>query len=169
MAPKVSVIIPLYNAEKYFRECMRSVLSSTLKDIEIIVVNDGSTDNGPEIAKHFAEKDERIRMFSQENSGLSAARNMGMKEARGDYLAFVDSDDWVEKGVLEAMYRVACTHKSDLVIANAQVYDDKDKEPDPVGIPFPWQQIPHRRGRLGSLGRQCHILRQDENLRSVFC
>ena len=126
MAPKVSVIIPLYNAEKYFRECMRSVLSSTLKDIEIIVVNDGSTDNGPEIAKHFAEKDERIRMFSQENSGLSAARNMGMKEARGDYLAFVDSDDWVEKGVLEAMYRVACTHKSDLVIANAQVYDDKD-------------------------------------------
>ena len=90
--PKISVIIPVYNVEKYLAECLTSVVNQTFKDIEIICVNDGSTDNSPKILKEFAQKDSRIKIINQENQGLSAARNTGLDVATGEYVSFIDSD-----------------------------------------------------------------------------
>ena len=89
--PKVSVIIPVYNTEKYLEECLNSVENQTLEDIEIICVNDGSTDKSLEILNNHANKDSRIKVISQENGGLSHARNTGMKIAKGEYITFLDS------------------------------------------------------------------------------
>ena len=91
---KVSIIIPVYNAEKYLKRCLDSVLSQTLKDIEIICVNDGSTDNSIQILKEYGSK---IKVINQENQGLSVARNTGLKEAKGEFVAFLDSDDYYNK------------------------------------------------------------------------
>ena len=93
MMPKVSVIIPVYNVEKYLKQCLDSVVNQTLKDIEIICVNDGSTDNSLEILEEYAQKDNRIIIISQENQGQSVARNIALEKATGEYVGFVDSDD----------------------------------------------------------------------------
>ena len=94
--PKVSVIIPVYNVEKYLRECLDSVVNQTLKDIQIILIDDGSTDSSLGICKEYAQKDNRIKIIEQKNQGAGAARNRGMSEAKGDYLYFLDSDDFLE-------------------------------------------------------------------------
>lgn len=99
--PKVSVIIPVYNVEKYLGECLDSVLRQTLKDIEIICVDDGSTDGSPKMLAEYAAKDSRIRIITQPNGGLSAARNAGMDAANGKYIYFLDSDDWIVPDALE--------------------------------------------------------------------
>ena len=87
---KVSVIVPVYNGEKYIEQCMDSILGQTLKDIEIICVDDGSTDSSPEILERFRRQDKRVRLISQENAGAGAARNRGLKEAGGEYLSLFD-------------------------------------------------------------------------------
>lgn len=92
---KVSFIVPVYNSEKYLKRCLGSILASTYKDIEIIVVDDGSTDSSPDIIKRFAEKDSRIRSYRKENEGPSEARNFGLEKVTGEYVWFVDSDDWI--------------------------------------------------------------------------
>lgn len=97
MNPLVSVIIPVYNVEKYLRRCLNSVIDQEYKNIEIILVNDGSTDNSLEMAISYKEKDKRIKVFSQENQGLSAARNTGLDKSQGEYIIFIDSDDYVSK------------------------------------------------------------------------
>ena len=94
--PKVSVIIPVYNVEKYLSECLDSVVNQTLQDIEIICVNDGSTDNSLEILKEYAEKDSRLRIINLRNSGVSVARNIGIFAALADFIMFVDADDSIE-------------------------------------------------------------------------
>lgn len=94
--PLVSVVIPVYNVEKYLHRCLDSVLSQTLKDMEIICIDDGSTDNGPAIVEEYAQKEPRLRMVQQKNGGLSVARNTGLVIASGRYIAFLDSDDWLE-------------------------------------------------------------------------
>lgn len=91
-SPLVSVIIPVFNVEEYLEECINSILRQTLTDIEIICINDGSTDSSPDILKKYAEQDKRITVYSQDNCGLSAARNLGMRAARGRYTYFIDSD-----------------------------------------------------------------------------
>ena len=93
--PKISVIIPVYNVEKYLRECLDSLLNQTFKDIEIICVNDGSTDGSLNILNEYASKDSRFIIINQNNQGLSAARNNGLNVAKGDYVAFLDSDDYI--------------------------------------------------------------------------
>lgn len=93
---KVSFIVPVYNSEKYLERCLGSILASTYKDIEIIVVDDGSTDSSPDIIKRFAEKDSRIRSYRKENEGPSEARNFGLEKVTGEYVWFVDSDDWID-------------------------------------------------------------------------
>ena len=103
----VSVIIPVYNVEKYLARCLDSVVGQTFRDIEIICVNDGSTDESASIAEQYAKKDERISLINQENKGLSAARNAGMRIARGKYIGFVDSDDWIDLDFLEKLYNAA--------------------------------------------------------------
>lgn len=94
---KISVIIPVYNVESYLHRCLDSVINQTYSNLEIILVNDGSTDNSLSIINEFAQKDKRIIVFSQKNSGLAVARNIGLKAATGDYVSFIDSDDWIEK------------------------------------------------------------------------
>ena len=93
---KISIIVPVYNTEKFLEKCLNSLINQTLKDIEIICINDGSTDNSLQILEKFANKDKRIQIINQTNSGPSIARNIGIKKAVGEYIGFVDSDDWVD-------------------------------------------------------------------------
>ena len=92
---KVSVIVPVYNVEEYVGKCIGSIINQTYTNLEILINNDGSTDSSYEICKSYAEKDNRIRLFSQENKGLSVARNAMIEKVTGDYILFVDSDDWI--------------------------------------------------------------------------
>ena len=111
---KVSVVIPVYNTEKYLRECLDSVVNQTLEDIEIICINDGSTDSSLEILKEYAKSDNRIIIISQENKGQSVARNEGIAESNGEYIYFMDSDDFLELYALEEAYSLS--RKNDLEI-----------------------------------------------------
>ncbi len=107
MNPCVSVIIPVYNVEKYIHRCVDSVLAQTLDNIEIILVDDGSPDGSPAICDEYAKKDPRVKVIHKENGGLASARNAGMKVAAGEYMFFVDSDDWLEEDGLEILYNKA--------------------------------------------------------------
>ena len=98
--PKVSIIVPVYKVEKYLRKCIDSIINQTLKDIEIILVDDGSPDNCGKICDEYAAKDTRIKVIHKENGGLSSARNAGMEVAEGEYIGFVDSDDWIESDLI---------------------------------------------------------------------
>ena len=114
--PKVSVIVPVYNVEKYIEKCLNTLVNQTLQDIEIIVVNDGATDNSEKIIKEFLEKyPEKIVYLKKENGGLSDARNFGIPYAKGEYIAFVDSDDYVETFMYKEMYEIAKKENSDMV------------------------------------------------------
>lgn len=104
---KLSVIIPVYNVEKYLKRCLDSVINQTLKDIEILCINDGSTDDSLSILEEYKSKDSRIVIISQGNKGLAATRNVGIENAKGEYLAFVDSDDWINSKFLECLYSSA--------------------------------------------------------------
>ena len=95
---KVSVILPVYNVEKYLTRCLDSIVNQTLKEIEIICVDDGSTDGSAKILKEYSERDDRIRVFYRENRGAGAVRNFGMQRAQGKYLSFLDSSIWISKG-----------------------------------------------------------------------
>jgi len=108
---KISVIIPVYNTEKYLKECLESIINQTLTDIEIICINDGSTDNSLDILNSYANSDKRIKVFSQKNQGQGTARNYGMKIATGDYIHFMDSDDILELNTFEDSYRI-CEEKN---------------------------------------------------------
>ena len=101
--PKVSVIVPVYKVEKYLPECIESVLAQTFTDFELILVDDGSPDNSGKICDAYAARDSRIRVFHKENGGVSSARNFGVKNARADCIAFLDSDDWWKPEFLEKM------------------------------------------------------------------
>ena len=113
--PTVSVVIPVYNVEDYLPRCVDSVLGQTLSDLEIILVDDGSPDGSPAICDVYAQKDGRIQVIHKQNGGLASARNAGMKVATGQYLFFLDSDDWLELDGLESLVKVAREHKVDFV------------------------------------------------------
>lgn len=121
---KVSVIIPVYNVEKYIDKCLNSVINQTLKDIEIIIVNDGSPDNSQSIIDEYSRKDKRIISLIQENGRQGKARNNGLKHATGEYISFIDSDDYIESDMLEKMYNKAKEEDSDIVIcSNYNIYE----------------------------------------------
>ncbi len=126
--PKVSVIIPVYNAAVYLQECLESLIRQTLKEIEIICVNDGSTDASLEILKEYARKDRRITILSQSNLYAGVARNAGLAIARGEYLSFLDADDFFEKDMLEEAYRTARKSDSDVVIYNVNFYNNQTQK-----------------------------------------
>lgn len=117
---EISVIIPLCNVEKYLARCLDSVINQTFKDIEIICVDDGSIDNSVTIAEQYAEKDPRISLIYQENKGPSAARNVGLKIARGKYISFVDGDDWIDLNFLEKLHNAAESSNADAACAEVQ-------------------------------------------------
>lgn len=114
---KVSVIIPIYNCEEYLDNCIKSILCQTLKDQEIICIDDGSTDHSAQIIKKFQAEDGRIILFQQKNQGAAAARNLGLKNAKGEYIAFLDADDWVEDCFLERLVNLMECAKADVVIS----------------------------------------------------
>ena len=126
--PKVSVIIPIYNVEKYLRECLDSVVNQTLKDIEIICINDGSTDNSGLILEEYGNNDKRIKVIHKENEGAAIARNVGLKIAEGEYLSILDSDDYFELNMLEDMYKEAVENDLDIIICRAKDLDNITKE-----------------------------------------
>lgn len=123
--PKVSVIIPVYNVEKYLRQCLDSVVNQTLTDIEIICVDDCSTDNSLSILKEYAEKDSRIKIIEQkENQGQGVARNDALKVATGEYVGFVDSDDWIELNAFQTLYDYAKANDAQVVHFNFVEYNE---------------------------------------------
>lgn len=113
---KVSVIVPVYNVEDYLAMCLDTIINQTFKDIEIICVNDGSTDDSLNILEHYKNLDSRIKIISKENGGLSSARNAGMEIADGEYILFVDSDDWISSVAVESLYNNAINNNSDVVV-----------------------------------------------------
>ncbi len=129
---KISVIIPVYNTEQYLEECLDSVLKQTLKEIEVICIDDGSSDNSAEILKRYAAKDNRILIFHQKHSGGGKARNLGLEKAHGEYLAFLDSDDFYHQTYCEKMYLKAIETSADIVICAAQTLDTKTKQYTPM-------------------------------------
>lgn len=115
---KVSVIVPVYNVEKYLKRCLDSLINQTLSDIDIICINDGSKDSSLQILEQYAQKDSRIVIYNQENSGLSVARNTGLEHASGEYIGFVDSDDWVDLDFYEKLYKSAKNNNADIAVAD---------------------------------------------------
>jgi len=122
------VIIPVYNAEKYLRKCLESVRNQTLKDIQVIIVDDGSTDKSAEIIEEYIGMDSRFILIKQKNQFAGIARNNGMKYARGKYICFLDADDYFDVSMLEEMYISAETYDSDIVICDAYYLDDITNE-----------------------------------------
>ena len=122
---KISVIVPVYNVEKYLEKCLDSLVNQTLQGLEILVVNDGSTDGSQKIIDDFQSRfPQKIKTFVKENGGLSDARNFGIDRATGEFLAFVDSDDYVSEMMMEEMYHLALKNNAELVICNLQKVDE---------------------------------------------
>ena len=112
---KVSIVVPIYNVEKYLPECLDSIINQTLKDIEIICVDDGSKDSSLEICKKYKEKDSRVKIITKPNAGYGNSMNMGMDAAEGEYIGIVESDDWVEKEMFSDLYNAAKKYDADIV------------------------------------------------------
>ncbi len=158
MSVKVSVIVPIYNVEQYLARCLESIVNQTLKDIEIICINDGSQDGSGKIAQSYAEKDPRIILINQENKGLSVARNTGMDAARGKYISFIDSDDWVDPNFLERLYIAAEKYNADA--ACASILRPHDSGKNPYKIKFETEQILSsvaEKYRVLEIPRKCYV------------
>lgn len=126
----VSIVIPIYNVEEYLRECVNSVLKQTYRDIEIILVDDGSPDNCPQICDEYEAVDSRVVVIHQKNGGLSAARNSGLAMARGEYVYFLDSDDYIAENAMEELYAKAKENDLDAVLFDSLVIDEEGKRDD---------------------------------------
>lgn len=126
MNEKITVIVPVYNVEHYLDKCLDSLINQTYKNLEIIVINDGSTDNSGIICQEYAQKDNRIVYIEKENGGQSEARNMGLDRMTGSYVTFVDSDDWVEPNYVEVLYKKLLEYCADIAVGNYYSYDEKE-------------------------------------------
>ena len=122
--PLISIIVPVYKVEKYLEKCIESILTQTYKNIEVILVDDGSPDNCPAICDRYAVKDNRIRVIHKKNGGLSDARNAGLAVAKGDFISFIDSDDFVSKDFCELLLEASIKEKADMAICNYLVVDE---------------------------------------------
>lgn len=122
--PKMSVIVPVYNVERYIDKCLDTLVNQTLKDIEIIVVDDGSPDNSSEIYNRYAAMDERVKIIKKKNAGVSEARNTGMEAATGEFFMFVDSDDWLPLDGCEILYNQYEKTHADMILADAYIVTD---------------------------------------------
>lgn len=131
MNSKVSVVVPVYKVENFIDQCLHSIQNQTYKNLEILLVDDGSPDNCPAICDTYAAQDSRIKVIHQKNAGLSKAREKGVQYATGEYVAFVDSDDWIEENAIEEMLSAAEKHNADMVICDWKVFDKEH----PNGMP----------------------------------
>ena len=132
MLPKISVIVPIYKVEVYINKCIDSIINQSYKNIEVILVDDGSPDKCGEIANIYSKKDSRVKVIHKENGGLSDARNCGMKYATGEYVLFVDSDDWISEEMIDTLVSIAIETNADIVQSafyyayeNYLLYDDR--------------------------------------------
>ena len=123
---QITIVLPVYNVEKYLAQCLESITNQTFKDFECICVNDGSTDNSLKILQEYAQKDKRFKIITQENKGLSGARNTGIKNTNTKYLTFIDSDDWITENYLEVLYNKILETNSDIVRASYKFYYQKE-------------------------------------------
>lgn len=122
----ISIIVPVYNSEKTLERCVESILKQTYKNIEVILVNDGSTDNSLKIANKLADKDNRVYVITKDNGGVSSARNIGIKKSKGKYIGFVDADDWIGEEMYTSMYSNLLENNAEIVLCNyTQVYGEK--------------------------------------------
>ena len=126
MQPLLSIIVPIYNVEQYLDRCIQSILNQTYQNLEIILVDDGATDCSGAIADSYAAKDKRIKVFHKENGGLSDARNYGLEHVTGDYILFVDSDDFIVNIMCERLITVASSNNADIVSCNYYIYRGDD-------------------------------------------
>ncbi len=146
-SPKVSIIVPVYNVGKYLRQSLNSLISQTLKDIEIICVNDGSTDDCYDILEEYKAKDSRIKVIHKENKGTGAARNDGLRLASGECIGFLDPDDWVKPNMFERLYNLIKEKNLDIAMCMPDGFDEKNQ----ISAPFPYfvdanfDNIPHDR------------------------
>lgn len=120
---KITIIIPMYNTEEYIEKCIKSAINQTYKNLEIIIINDGSTDNGLQICERLKKEDNRIKIINQENRGVSDARNTGLEAATGEYIGFIDSDDFIEENMYEKLMGYMEKYNADLVSARAYIID----------------------------------------------
>ncbi|MCR5485111.1 MAG: glycosyltransferase [Clostridiales bacterium] len=127
---KVSVIVPVYNVEKYLGECLESIIGQSYRDLDIILVDDGSTDGSGDICDIYAKKDGRIRVIHKKNGGLSSARNAGLDAAKGGWFVYVDSDDFISRDMIRTMASVAEKHDAEIVKCNFISFKDGETEPD---------------------------------------
>lgn len=125
--PQISVIVPVYNVERYLTRCINSILNQTFIDFELILVDDGSPDNCPSICDEFKSKDKRVKTIHKQNGGISSARNTGIDLAEGEYLSFIDSDDWIEKDMLQVLYELAVSKKADVAECAFQRVEEEEQ------------------------------------------
>jgi len=157
MKKKVSIIIPVYNVETYLEECLHSIVNQTFRDMEIILIDDGSSDRSPEIMKTFAEKDDRIKIITQSNSGVSAARNRGLRAASGEYFLFIDSDDTILLNTIETLYNQSIETKSDLLLGNMiHIYTNGEQF-------FPFKRKKEIYNQTGMSGEECYVKLTKDN------
>ena len=123
----ISIIIPVYNVEKYLRKCLDSIINQTYKKLEIILIDDGSTDNSGKICEEYAKKDDRIIVIHKENAGVSSARNRGIELANGKYIGFIDSDDWIEENMYETLYQNLLQFDVDISMCNYSIIRNHKK------------------------------------------
>lgn len=121
MSDLISVIVPVYNAEKYLDKCIQSILGQTYSNIELLLIDDGSTDSSGSICDNYAEQDSRVRVFHKANGGVSSARNMGLNNVKGEWIAFVDSDDWIDRDMYEEMHNAAILNQADIVCCDVWI------------------------------------------------
>lgn len=121
--PKISIIVPVYNAEKYLHRCIESILAQTFKDFELLLIDDGSKDNSGYICDDYAQKDERVRVWHKENGGVSSARNVGLDNARGEWVTFADSDDWLESNAFAYYDELTNKHTFDYLYCGYYLND----------------------------------------------
>ena len=125
MTPAVSIIMPVYNTEKYLRECLDSILNQSLTEIEVLCVNDGSTDSSLEIMNEYAAKDPRVIVINSENHGQAHARDLALRQVKGKWVKFVDSDDLLSEGTLERQVKAAETDDVDILVHTAESFYEK--------------------------------------------
>ena len=128
MAAKISVIIPIYNSEYYLKKCIESVINQTYKNLEIILVNDGSTDKSSYICNEYMMKDDRIKVINKENSGVSDSRNHGISASTGEYIAFLDSDDWIDSNLYNVLYNLIIKNNSDISVCNFKRVNNEEEK-----------------------------------------
>lgn len=135
ITPEISIVVPVYNMERYLTQCVESILAQTFTNWELLLVDDGSTDNSGKMCDEWSKQDNRVKVIHKENTGQADSRNIALKNARGRYIGFVDSDDWIEPNMYETMYSVATQQDADIVICGyadeyvkrAEVYNNDNK------------------------------------------